>query len=548
MGQTLSSPATAKSSESAGDARYHYGVSEMQGWRVTMEDAHTTILHLDDQKSLEESNTFFAVYDGHGGGSVAKYAGEHVHKRLVSEEAYQQGDWQTALKKAFLGTDEDIRADPSYFRDPSGCTAVSALITSDKKIFVANAGDSRSVLSVAGEVKPLSYDHKPHNEIETNRIKNAGGYIEYGRVNGNLALSRAIGDFEFKKNFSLGPEQQIITSDPDVIEHQITQDDEFIVLACDGIWDCLSSQQVVDIVRLQVSERKELTEICEFLCDHCLAPDTTSGAGVGCDNMTVLIVAILNGRTKEEWYDWVAERVEKKVGRETPSAVPELYPASRLSAFRVRQKAYEERLAARERYEKAREKQREEEAREREAQEADGTSTWSSANAFGLRSVLGGGGISYTPGGGIVNDSGTSMLFTDDSDDSSDEPDSETPDGKSTTSFLSSIGGPGSSDVTKSLKAQLDELMEDVPKKGVDEDGDADMSEPDDDVKLTDPHPAESPVPPNPQGEAPPHPKPVVNGDTPELEQLKSEPGGDAPSASVKAEGLLDKSEDPVKM
>lgn len=173
--------------------------------------------------------------------------------------------------------------DPAHTRDPSGCTAVAALITSDDKIFVvspwndlkssflnrpqANAGDSRSVLSVMGEAKPLSFDHKPMNDCkclwirfipvllfaaERSRIMGAGGYVECGRVNGmwipmqvlfydiicfpgNLALSRALGDFEFKKNYNLGPEAQIITSNPEVTCHEITKEDEFLIIACDGV-------------------------------------------------------------------------------------------------------------------------------------------------------------------------------------------------------------------------------------------------------------------------------------------------------------------------
>ncbi|EAU85866.2 protein phosphatase 2C Ptc3 [Coprinopsis cinerea okayama7 len=232
MGQTLSSPATKKTSESGGNARFLYGVSEMQGWRITMEDAHATVLDLDEGK--EDSNAFFAVYDGHGGSTVAKFAGANVHKRLVNEESYKAGDYETALKRAFLGTDEDLLANPGHTRDPSGCTAVAALITTDGKIYVANAGDSRSVIGIKGEVKPLSFDHKPTSETERARISGAGGYIEYGRVNGNLALSRALGDFEFKKNYALPPEKQIITADPDVTVHEITEEDEFLVVACDG--------------------------------------------------------------------------------------------------------------------------------------------------------------------------------------------------------------------------------------------------------------------------------------------------------------------------
>lgn len=69
---------------------------------------------------------------------------------------------------------------------------------------------------------------------EKARICAAGGFVDFGRVNGNLALSRAIGDFEFKKSAELSPEQQIVTAYPDVISHAITDDDEFLVIACDG--------------------------------------------------------------------------------------------------------------------------------------------------------------------------------------------------------------------------------------------------------------------------------------------------------------------------
>ena len=69
---------------------------------------------------------------------------------------------------------------------------------------------------------------------EKARICAAGGFVDFGRVNGNLALSRAIGDFEFKKNVDLVPEQQIVTAFPDVVTHEISEDDEFLVIACDG--------------------------------------------------------------------------------------------------------------------------------------------------------------------------------------------------------------------------------------------------------------------------------------------------------------------------
>lgn len=152
----------------------------------------------------------------------------------------------------------------------------------------------------------------------------AGGFVEFGRVNGNLALSRAIGDIEFKRNTHLSKEAQIVTADPEITVHDVTGEEEFLVLACDGIWDCLSSQQVVDFVRREIAKGRELKDICEEAMDRCCAPDSDLG-GVGCDNMTICIVALLNGRTKQEWYNWVKERVEKKIGWDTPEQIAPVF-------------------------------------------------------------------------------------------------------------------------------------------------------------------------------------------------------------------------------
>lgn len=80
-------------------------------------------------------------------------------------------------------------------------------------------------------VPPLTCVRKPGEKA---RITAAGGFVDFGRVNGNLALSRAIGDFEFKKSAELAPEQQIVTAYPDVVVHELSDDDEFLVIACDG--------------------------------------------------------------------------------------------------------------------------------------------------------------------------------------------------------------------------------------------------------------------------------------------------------------------------
>lgn len=84
----------------------------------------------------QDGNALFGVFDGHGGSTVAKFAGTTLHKRLSDSDAYKSGDYDKALKETFLKTDEDLRADASFFNDPSGCTAVVGLLTQDGRIIV----------------------------------------------------------------------------------------------------------------------------------------------------------------------------------------------------------------------------------------------------------------------------------------------------------------------------------------------------------------------------------------------------------------------------
>ncbi|XP_059149424.1 probable protein phosphatase CG10417 isoform X2 [Physella acuta] len=176
----------------------------------------------------------------------------------------------------------------------SGCTACVVFLQG-KKIIVANAGDSRCVLSRAGKAVELSFDHKPEDDSEKSRIEKAGGKVtQDGRVNGGLNLSRAIGDHVYKQNKDLPAKEQMITALPDIEMAELCDDDQFIVIACDGIWNYLSSQDVVDYILEKLKDpekRKKPSLICEELFDHCLAPNTY-GDGTGCDNMTCIIIVL----------------------------------------------------------------------------------------------------------------------------------------------------------------------------------------------------------------------------------------------------------------
>ena len=131
--------------------------------------------------------------------------------------------------QAFLECDEAMRKDETLKDEMSGSTAITMLYRKEK-LFVGNIGDSRCIACTNGLAEPLSLDHKPSNEEERARIEQAGGFVEFNRVNGNLALSRAFGDFAFKSRTELSQEHQMITSKPDVVVRDVDQDLQFVVL------------------------------------------------------------------------------------------------------------------------------------------------------------------------------------------------------------------------------------------------------------------------------------------------------------------------------
>ncbi|AET39721.1 PP2C family serine/threonine-protein phosphatase Ecym_4701 [Eremothecium cymbalariae DBVPG len=303
MGQILSNPVIDKEQNRGSDVLTAFGLCAMQGWRMSMEDAHIVDLDISGEGS-EDHIAYYCVFDGHGGASVAQYCGENFSKILQKQlEGGGSVNFCKALIASFIATDEELLRDPVLANDHSGCTATTLLVSRKQNVLVcANSGDSRTVLSTNKWAKALSFDHKPTLRSEQSRIIAADGFVEMDRVNGNLALSRAIGDFEFKSNPNLAAHEQIVTCVPDVLEHSLDYSkDEFVILACDGIWDCLSSQECVDLIHYGIQHDMSLQDIASRVIDVCCSP-TTEGTGIGCDNMSFIIVALLReGETEDEW-------------------------------------------------------------------------------------------------------------------------------------------------------------------------------------------------------------------------------------------------------
>ncbi|XP_046964797.1 probable protein phosphatase 2C 11 isoform X1 [Vanessa cardui] len=247
----------------------------------------------DDDDDESDSND-----ENFEGGEVNSSDEENVNG--VEESSNDRGEPEEEdEEEEYEAESSDEEGDFSMAEEPgndSGCTAVVALLRGNE-LYVANAGDSRCIICREGKAIDMSIDHKPEDTPELDRITKAGGKVSNdGRINGGLNLSRAIGDHSYKQNKDLDAKEQMITALPDVKTLTIeSTKDQFMVLACDGIWNYMSSQDVCNFILPRLAEgRERLSQICEEMFDHCLAPSTI-GDGTGCDNMTAIIVRFKDG-------------------------------------------------------------------------------------------------------------------------------------------------------------------------------------------------------------------------------------------------------------
>ncbi|KAK6350199.1 Protein phosphatase 2C 1 [Orbilia brochopaga] len=278
-------------------------------------DGDKTVLYssLDENAAGDSDNGYFAIFDGHAGTFAADWCGKKLH-HLLEDSIRRNKDGKSMpelLDQTFMNVDKELKDLPVK---NSGCTAVCAVLRWENRpvessgsdavaeaspgskpqeadaaavagngattakatkrvrmLYTANVGDARIVLCRSGKALRLSYDHKGSDENEGKRVANAGGLILNNRVNGVLAVTRALGDSYIK---------ELVTGHPYTTETVIQQDiDEFIILACDGLWDVCSDQEAVDLVRTI----QDPQDASKALVDHALARFST-------DNLSCMIV------------------------------------------------------------------------------------------------------------------------------------------------------------------------------------------------------------------------------------------------------------------
>ncbi|GMH94028.1 hypothetical protein TrST_g4054 [Triparma strigata] len=327
--------------------RYEWGGVERQGARRTMEDQMCYEDWCVDrevegvERMVLASVTIGAVFDGHGGGECSKYLESTFVNRLkkgistsplissiwsavqrqdtsktFSEDVFYgkvDGDESSKpirdiLKTAFLDLDETFISDPE---GPSAGSTCSAAIMFGNRLFAANVGDSRVVLCrEGGNVIEMTNDHKPTRPDEAKRVREAGGFILHKRVMGELAISRAFGDKGFKSGVRgmLGgdsdssedgkeggsPMDAEMSSAPLVIaEPEVTEiltdprSDEFILIACDGLFDVFSSSDAVGFARnLLLQQKGDPAAVSSMLASEAINVRRSR------DNVSVIIIVL----------------------------------------------------------------------------------------------------------------------------------------------------------------------------------------------------------------------------------------------------------------
>jgi serine/threonine protein phosphatase PrpC len=237
----------------------------MQGFRLTMEDAYNVVEELPDHPGV----TFMGVYDGHAGQLCSAFLSENLPKLVNGvSDVFDEKQIVDVVKQAdqnFLDSRENVH-DKKH-----GSTCVFAVFKKKEEttaagrpqwdLLVANVGDSRViVVREDGTLVSLTEDHKPNSLEEGKRIVAAGGHVAMNRVDGQLAMSRAMGDWQYKANPDLALEDQKVIPVADVTR-AVVQEGDMVVVMCDGIVEQMDNEMVRSIAHTHVQALGDLSEV-----------------------------------------------------------------------------------------------------------------------------------------------------------------------------------------------------------------------------------------------------------------------------------------------
>eukprot|EP00039_Didymoeca_costata_P009786 m.130354 g.130354 ORF g.130354 m.130354 type:complete len:378 (-) comp14602_c0_seq1:4874-6007(-) len=304
----LEKPLTEQTVEAGSTSELAWACSCMQGWRAHMEDEHIISVEIEGLPGC----ALYAVMDGHAGTMAAKFSKANL-QRLIVEELKGENLDATAdeeapvkiicskLERSVMRLDEELR---NFNLDCGGTTCTFVFVTPACFFFV-NLGDSRCLLNRGGKAFFHTRDHKPFHSRERARIKAAGGYVISGRVDGGLAVSRALGDFGYKNIPERPATDQKVSSQPTVdVVPRVPGKDQFLLIACDGVWDVMSCDSASKFIYSRVKRQEArnvdgVRQACVSLVERSLQLGSR-------DNISVAVILFEKSET---------QKVTKKEGK-----------------------------------------------------------------------------------------------------------------------------------------------------------------------------------------------------------------------------------------
>ncbi|XP_068648635.1 probable protein phosphatase 2C 27 isoform X2 [Aristolochia californica] len=249
-----------------------------------MEDTHVCISDLAKKFGLHfleaDAVSFYGVFDGHGGKGAADFVRDNLPKVIVEDEDFPL-ELEKAVARSFISTDAKTCSLQSILS--SGTTALTAMIFG-RSLLVANAGDCRAILSRRGMAVEMSKDHRPSYAKEERRIKSLGGYIDIdGYLNGELNVTRALGDWHIQGMKSETESGGPLSAEPELKVITLTKEDEFLIIGTDGVWDVFTNQNAVDFARRRLQEHNDVKRCCKEVGEEAIKRGSV-------DNLTVVIV------------------------------------------------------------------------------------------------------------------------------------------------------------------------------------------------------------------------------------------------------------------
>lgn len=237
---------------------------------------------------------FFAVYDGHGGNQAAQFVSSKLHNNIVQHPLFST-NIEEAIREGFIQTEKQFEEETirEKIHGGVGTTACVGIIFKHT-LYIANVGDSAAILCRKGKPIPLTNPHTVKNPKEKDRISSLGGVIVKDQRLGhplwnphliNIGVTRAFGDFYFKQKEWTDGKPSGLTAEPEIVQLPLTTDDYFLLLASDGFWDVIGTQQAISLITTKIGEKQDLNLICKELTDLALKRATE-------DNTTVLLVKL----------------------------------------------------------------------------------------------------------------------------------------------------------------------------------------------------------------------------------------------------------------